>query len=103
MYTLQSWWTMARENLDVTTIIFNNSSYAVLNMELGRVGASGHGEKAKEMLDLKRPDLNFTSLANGMGLEAWRATTAEEFTVALERSLGTPGPSVVEAVIPSVL
>ena len=103
MYTLQSWWTMAREGLDVTTIVFNNRSYAVLNMELGRVGASGHGEKAKEMLDIGRPDLDFTSLAKGMGLEAWRATTAEEFTASLERSLGTPGPSVVEAVIPSVI
>ena len=103
MYTLQSWWTMAREGLDVTTIIFNNRSYAVLNMELGRVGATGHGERAREMLDIGRPDLDFTSLATGMGLEAWRATTAEEFTASLERSLGTPGPSVVEAIVPSVI
>jgi acetolactate synthase I/II/III large subunit len=103
MYTLQSWWTMARESLDVTTILFNNRSYAVLNMELGRVGATGHGEKAKEMLDLKRPDLDFVSLAKGMGLHAERATTAEEFTASLERSLGTPGPSVIEAIIPSLM
>ncbi len=103
MYTLQSWWTMARESLDVTTILFNNRSYAVLNMELGRVGATGHGEKAKEMLDLKRPDLDFVSLAKGMGLHADRATTAEEFSASLERCLGTPGPSVVEAIIPSVM
>ncbi|MGQ0832634.1 MAG: acetolactate synthase large subunit, partial [Microthrixaceae bacterium] len=39
MYTLQAWWTMARERLDVVTVIFNNASYAVLNMELQRVGA----------------------------------------------------------------
>jgi acetolactate synthase-1/2/3 large subunit len=94
---------MARESLDVTTILFNNRSYAVLNMELGRVGATGHGEKAKEMLDLKRPDLDFVSLAKGMGLHAERATTAEEFTASLERSLGTPGPSVIEAIIPSLM
>ena len=103
MYTLQSWWTMARESLDVTTVLFNNRSYAVLNMELARVGATGHGDKAKEMLDLKRPDLDFVSLAKGMGLDAWRATTSEEFTESLERSLGTPGPSVIEAIVPSLL
>jgi acetolactate synthase-1/2/3 large subunit len=103
MYTLQSWWTMARESLDVTTILFNNRSYAVLNMELGRVGATGHGEKAKQMLDLKRPDLDFVSLAAGMGLHAERATTAEEFSASLERSLGTPGPTVIEAIIPSLM
>jgi acetolactate synthase I/II/III large subunit len=103
MYTLQSWWTMARESLDVTTILLNNRSYAVLNMELARVGATGHGERAKEMLDLKRPDLDFVSLARGMGLEASRATTAEEFSASLERCLGTPGPSVIEAIIPSLM
>lgn len=103
MYTLQAWWTMARESLDVTTILFNNRSYAVLNMELGRVGADAAGPKAKEMLDISRPDLDFVSLARGMGLEASRATTAEEFTDQLERALSSGGPSVVEAVIPSIM
>ena len=80
MYTLQALWTMAREQLDVTTVIFNNHSYAILNMELQRVGANP-GPKALDMLDLSRPDLDFTSLARGMGVEAVRATTAEELTV----------------------
>ncbi len=103
LYTLQAWWTMAREGLDVTTVLLNNRSYAVLNMELQRVGAEPPGPRAMAMLDLARPDLDFASLARGMGLEATTARTAEEFTTALERSLSTPGPSVVEAVIPSRL
>lgn len=103
MYTLQSWWTMAREGLDVTTILFNNGSYAVLNMELGRVGAGTAGPKAKEMLDLHRPDLDFVSLARGMGVTATRATTAEEFNDQLAHALATPGPSVVEAMVPSIV
>ena len=103
LYTLQSWWTMAREGLDVTTILLNNRSYAVLNMELERVGAEPPGPRAQAMLDLSGPDLDFCSLARGLGLEATVATTAEEFTEALERSMATPGPSVVEAIIPSSL
>jgi acetolactate synthase-1/2/3 large subunit len=103
MYTLQSWWTMAREGLDVTTIICNNGSYAVLNMELNRVGAEAAGPKAREMLDISRPDLDFVALAQGMGLSASRATTAEEFNDQLARALATPGPSVVEAVVPSIV
>jgi acetolactate synthase-1/2/3 large subunit len=103
MYTMQSWWTMAREGLDVTTILFNNGSYAVLNMELGRVGAGAAGPKAKEMLDLHRPDLDFVALAHGMGVPATRATTAEEFNEQLARALATPGPSVVEAMVPSIV
>ncbi len=102
MYTLQSWWTMRREGLDVTTIICNNRSYAVLNMELNRVGAEA-GPKAREMLDLHHPDLDFVALAHGMGLPATRATTAEEFNDQLARALATPGPSVVEAVVPSIV
>jgi acetolactate synthase-1/2/3 large subunit len=103
MYTLQSWWTMAREGLDVTTIICNNGSYAVLNMELNRVGAESAGPQARAMLDISKPDLDFVALAKGMGLTASRATTAEEFNDQLARALATPGPSVVEAVVPSII
>lgn len=100
MYTFQALWTQAREGLDVTTILFNNSSYAVLNLELSRVGATDPGPKALDMLDLTRPDLDFVSLATGCGVDAQRATTAEEMTVALERALATEGPSFIEAVVP---
>ncbi len=103
MYTLQSWWTMAREQLDVVTIIFNNSSYAVLNMELARVGASAGGERAKDMLDLHSPDLDFVALATGMGVPATRATTCEDFVDQLRSALATKGPTVIEAIVPSIL
>jgi acetolactate synthase-1/2/3 large subunit len=103
LYTLQSWWTMAREGLDVTTILLNNHSYAVLNMELDRVGAESPGPRARDMLDLGRPSIDFVHLAKGLGLHATRAETAESFANELARALATPGPSVVEAVIPSLL
>jgi acetolactate synthase-1/2/3 large subunit len=103
MYTLQAWWTMAREALDVTTVIFNNSSYAVLNMELDRVGAAAGGERAKAMLDLHRPDLDFVALATGMGVPATRATTCEAFAKELRVALAASGPTVIEAIVPSIL
>ena len=98
MYTLQALWTMARENLDVTTIIFNNRSYAILNMELQRVGATP-GPKALDMLDLSRPDLSFVSLAQGMGVDAVAVSSAEDFTTAFERALREPGPHLIEALL----
>lgn len=103
MYTLQSWWTMAREGLDVTTILLNNGSYAILNMELARVGVTDAGAKAKEMLDLHRPDLDFVALATGMGVPATRATTADELVDQFARALATPGPTVIEAMVPSFI
>ena len=103
MYTMQSWWTMAREELNVTTVLFNNASYAVLNMELNRVGATEGGPKAKEMLDLTRPTMDFVSMAQGCGVPATRATTAEEFCEQFAAALATPGPHVIEAIVPSII
>jgi acetolactate synthase-1/2/3 large subunit len=100
MYTLQALWTMAREALDVTTVIANNGSYAVLNMELNRVGATSVGSKAREMLDLHRPDLDFAAMAQGMGVDAVRVQTADDLVVALERCLAEPGPHLIDAVVP---
>lgn len=101
MYTAQALWTQARHGLDVTTVVLNNGSYAVLNMELDRVGAGEAGDRAREMLDI--PGLDFVSLAAGMGVPATRATTAEEFTDQLERALAVDGPALVEAVLPATL
>jgi acetolactate synthase-1/2/3 large subunit len=100
MYTLQSLWTQAREGLDVTTVIFNNRSYAILEMELARVGAEGSGGRAAELFDLSRPNLDFVALASGLGVAASRAETAEDFTAQLDRALAEPGPHLIEAVLP---
>lgn len=103
MYTIQALWTMAREQLNVTSIIFNNASYSVLNIELERVGAEDAGEKAKSQLDLGRPVINFAEMANGMGVHAVRVYTAEEMAKALEYAWRTTGPHLIEAVIPESL
>lgn len=105
MYTLQALWTMAREGLNVTTIVFNNKSYAILNVELQRVGAVGSGDaqgvKARSQLDLSNPGLDFVQLAAGMGVHAVRATTAEELNRALAQCLASPGPHLIEALVPN--
>ena len=103
MYTIQALWTMAREGLNVTAIVFNNASYSVLNVELERVGAEPAGPKAKAQLDLHSPVLNFAQLAQGMGVHAVRATTAEDFLKALAHALAHPGPHLIEAMVPESL
>jgi acetolactate synthase-1/2/3 large subunit len=103
LYTIQSLWTMAREQLDVTVIIFNNRSYAILNMELQRVGAQAGGPKARSQLDLSQPNLDFVQIATGFGVPACRADTAEELNDALRRAVAEPGPHLIETVIPGIL
>ncbi|MFM7263601.1 MAG: acetolactate synthase large subunit [Acidimicrobiales bacterium] len=96
MYTVQSLWTQARENLDVTTVIFANRSYAILNIELQRTGAGDPGEKARAMLDLSNPELDWVSLARGMGVEAVRVDTAAAFDDAFASAMRTRGPRLIE-------
>ena len=99
MYTIQGLWTQAREGLDVTTVLFANRAYASLRHELTNVGAENPGRKALDMLDLGRPDLDFVSLARGMGVEAGRATTADELNNQLAAGLASQGPYLIEAVL----
>ncbi|MDZ7676687.1 MAG: acetolactate synthase large subunit [Acidimicrobiales bacterium] len=97
MYTIQALWTQAREQLDVTTVICNNGAYAVLAMEMDRVGGEFGGPISRSMFDLTRPDIDFCRLAEGQGVPATRATDAEALTDALERAQREPGPHVIEA------
>jgi acetolactate synthase-1/2/3 large subunit len=98
-YTLQALWTMAREKLDVVVVIYANRSYAILNIELGRVGAVSSGPVALSMLDLRNPEMNWTKIAAGLGVEASRATTCEEFASQYASALAQRGPRLIEAMI----
>ena len=99
MYTVQALWTQAREQLDVTTVIFSNRRYAILEMEYHRVGVGAPSSRAKSLFDLSRPDLDWVQLARGMGVDGARATTAEEFNRELARGLSEAGPYLIEAVL----
>lgn len=104
MYTISGLWSQARENLDVTTVIYNNGKYDILRLELQRVGAgSAPGPKASDLLDISRPTMDFVKMAEGMGVPARRATTCEELADALRDAFAEPGPHLIEAMVPSLL
>ncbi|TEA77570.1 acetolactate synthase large subunit [Allopusillimonas ginsengisoli] len=98
MYTLQSLWTQAREQLPVTTIILNNNKYNILIGEYKGVGAEP-GPTAMSMLDLSNPGLSWVHLANGMGVEAQRATTMEQCADLMASSYSRAGPFLIELMI----
>jgi acetolactate synthase-1/2/3 large subunit len=99
MYTLQSLWTMARESLDVTVVVFANRNYQILRGEFAHVGAGEPGRRAADMLSLDRPALDWVALAAGHGVPACRVTTLEQFADALRRNLAAPGPGLIEVVL----
>lgn len=104
MYTIQALWTMARENLDVTVVIFNNRKYSILELEFGRTGARGGtpGPKAASMLNIGNPDMDFVAMARGMGVPAEYATTAEEFNSLFETAMTSRGPHLIDAWVPAL-
>jgi acetolactate synthase-1/2/3 large subunit len=99
MYTVQSLWTMAREGLDITTLIFANGTYNILRGELTNVGVKNPGPRAVDMLSIGRPDLDWVSLARGMGVEASRAETCDQLVKALGAGLRSGGPYLIEVAL----
>lgn len=96
MYTLQALWTQARERLPVTTLIFANHAYAILDIELARVGARSNGAPARSLLSLEDPRLDWVALAQGQGVPAERVATIAALEAALDRALGADGPNLIE-------
>jgi acetolactate synthase-1/2/3 large subunit len=96
MYTVQSIWTQARENLNVTNIIFSNRSYAILKIELERVGALQTGDRAQSLFSLENPEINWVSLGKSLGAESFTTLTIEDFRKVFSSVVKEPGPSLIE-------
>jgi acetolactate synthase I/II/III large subunit len=99
MYTVQSLWTEARENLNILTLVWANRAYAILKGELMNVGAENPGRKAHDMLSLENPTIDWVSLAKGMGVPGTRVTTTDELVKAVKAGLEHKGPYLVEVVL----
>jgi acetolactate synthase-1/2/3 large subunit len=98
-YTLQALWTQAREGLDVTTVVAVNHRYAILQLELLRAGGLVEGPGAA-LTAIDAPNLSWSALARGFGVPARRVNDAAECVAALQTSFATPGPMLIEALLP---
>lgn len=96
-YTIQCLWTQAREQLNVTTVIFANRAYNILNIEYSRLGVKEVGETAASLFDIGNPEIDWTAMASSMGVPSARAKTAEQLATLLERSYREPGPFLIQA------
>jgi len=96
MYTLQALWSMAREGLDITTVVFANRDYAVLKREFSYLGVGQPGPRALGMFEIGRPDLDWVQLAKGMGVPGIRVTSLAGFAKALQSGFAGAGPTLIE-------
>jgi acetolactate synthase-1/2/3 large subunit len=93
---VQALWTMAREQLDVTVLVFANHSYRILHGELTNVGVNNPGPRAIDMLTLNRPNLGWVDMARGMGVEGCRVSDARDLARAIQSGLAVEGPYLIE-------
>jgi acetolactate synthase-1/2/3 large subunit len=96
MYTLQALWSMAREGLNVTTVVFANRTYAVLQREYSGIGVGAPGPRAAKLFDIGYPTLDWIHLAQGMGVPATRVTTLDAFAKSVREGFETDGPTLIE-------
>lgn len=99
MYTLQALWTMARERLNVTTILCSNRAYRILQIEAARAGNAEPGRNARALTELQPPAIDWTALGRGLGVAAVRVDTADDLVKHLDRAMRESGPSLIEAVL----
>ncbi|MBS0222496.1 MAG: acetolactate synthase large subunit [Proteobacteria bacterium] len=99
MYTTQSLWTMARENLDITTIIMSNRAYQILRAQLPRVGIANPGRRSIDMLTLDRPQIDWVAMAKAHGVEAGKATDLDGLVRQLNRGFAAHGPYLIELIL----
>jgi benzoylformate decarboxylase len=92
MYSIQALWSAAQLKLPITFLILNNRRYAALQEFAPMFGFSG----AEVVQGTELPDIDFLSLAVGMGCAADRVTDADELRGTLSKALCSGGPHVVE-------
>lgn len=98
-YSVQAFWSEARENLDVVTIIGSNRSYNILNVELQRAGVATPGANARALASLDQPHLDWVKIGEGFGVPSIAVDTVEGLARALDHALSQNGPRLIEAVM----
>lgn len=96
MYTAQALWTMAREGLKITTVVFANRVYNVLKREFSYLGVGDAGPRVRDMFEIDRPALDWVQLAKGMGVPGQRVDSLEGFSEALRAGFANDGPMLIE-------
>ena len=99
MYTVQSLWTMARENLNIIILIFANRSYEILKGELNNVGVNNPGPRAIDMLTLDRPFIDWVSLGRGMGINSVKVDDCETLARSIKVAFKENGPFLIEVIM----
>ena len=96
MYAPQALWTQAREQLDILTLVFANRKYQILDGELRAAGVTAPGPRTQALINIGDPAIDWTALARSLGVQAFRAATADELARHIDAGFAAGGPAVIQ-------
>jgi acetolactate synthase-1/2/3 large subunit len=99
LYTVQSLWTQAREELNVTTLICSNRRYRILQLELARGRVTSCGPNTHALTELGSPAIDWVKIAQGFGVPGVAVSRAEDLARELSNALVEPGPHLIEMLL----
>eukprot|EP00210_Caulerpa_lentillifera_P006001 g5736.t1 len=100
MYCIQALWTQAKERLNIITVICSNRTYAILKIEVGKQGIRGlQGKELGNLTDISQPEIDWVKLAEGIGVQAVRVATVQEFSTQFSLAITLTGPILIEAML----
>ncbi len=100
MYSASGFWTMARYEIPVLTVIWNNVSYQQVRFRFARYQGKMAQSDHYPTLFLGDPEIDFVKLVEAQGISGEKVATASELESALERGVAATGegrPYVVDA------
>lgn len=97
MYAIQALWTAANLQLPITFVVVNNKAYRIIKERMVSM------RKCDEFLgmDLTNPDLDFVAMGTGMGVASERVETIDALNIALNRTVASRKPTLIEARVDS--
>ena len=100
MWSIQTLWNAAHDDIPVTFIILSNAAYRQVRiMKTRLMGPETKGRNLGTVLS--PPDIDFCSIARGMGLAARKVTRPGEIGPALAEALSSGIPNLIDVTIDS--
>jgi benzoylformate decarboxylase len=103
MYTFQALWTAVHYGINAKFIVCNNRSYRLLKQNIvgywGEQGLNAATQPFPPAFDIHNPDLDFVSLARGLGVPGCRVTQPSEILPAIAAMLDAQGPFLIDLIL----
>jgi benzoylformate decarboxylase len=101
LYTCQTLWTAAHEQVPVVFVILNNASYRILKQRANNMRGHAAQTDLYVGMDLVNPRVDFVGLARSFGLAAERATTLAEACALVKGGIAGKEPLLIDVQLDS--